>query len=295
MSIIIDSHTHRYPEEVFSNPTDWAKNHKETHWGLLTAPPNKPSIQGWADKKKMIDDMHVAGVDKAVLLGWYWQNQATCDLQNQWHLNWIKEDPDRFIAFAAVQPLEGDKAFDAVQKAIDDGCRGIGEMHPAAQAYPMNHPTWLKILDWAQNNNIPVNLHVTEPVGSSYEGKVITPLAHIQWLIQQFPHLKIILAHWGGGLPFYELNKVFRENFKNVYYDTSASPLLYDPKIYKSVYDIVGSDKILFGSDYPLRLYPKTEQEPTFISILDEVKNSGLQSDDLSKILGKNAQKLFLQ
>jgi hypothetical protein len=70
----------------------------------------------------------------------------------------------------------------------------------------------------------------------------------------------------------------------NVYFDTAATPFLYKPQIFKQVADIIGSDRILFGSDYPL-LSPKR--------IIDQIESSGLSQKDKAKILGGNAKRLL--
>ena len=292
-SAMIDCHIHRYPPEVFEKPSAWALRMGESHWSRLVAPANGNSLQGWADRSRLLKDMDRAGLDRVVMLGWYWEHQTSCDLQNQWHLDWLKEDPDRLLAFAAVQPRQGEIAFDSVRRAIDEGCRGIGEMMPAVQGFGRDNSIWLKILQWAQENSIPVNMHVTEPVGHEYAGKVETPLSDYLWTVRQFPELKFIFSHWGGGLPFYELNNSMRKTFKNVYYDTAASPLLYDPGIWRRVCDLVGPDKILFGSDYPLILYPGKSNEPGFTMLLDEARQSALTQEELKKILSVNARKLL--
>ena len=99
-------------------------------------------------------------------------------------------------------------------------------------------------------------IHASEPVGHQYFGKGnITPEL-IYPFIQSFPDLKLVCAHWGGGLPFYALMPEVAQAFNNTFFDTAATPFLYRPQIFKQVADIVGSEKILFGSDYPL-LSPK--------------------------------------
>ncbi len=294
MSGIIDSHVHCYPQEVIADPQSWAETMGERHWSELHVPgPGHKSIAGWANPEQMLADMDSAGIERAILLGWYWEKQETCDQQNLWHAEWVKAHPDRFTAFAAVQPMAGDTAFEALLRAIDMGLKGIGEMLPPAQGFSHTNPTWLQILQWAQEEGLPLTIHVTEAAGHDYPGKVDTPLEEYQWLARQFPELKIILAHWGGGLPFYELNSTCRKIFKNVYYDTAASPLLYHKKVFRVVADIVGADKILFGSDYPLRLYPKKEKLPGFERFLQEVDTAGLRENEKEKILGGNARKLL--
>ncbi len=70
----------------------------------------------------------------------------------------------------------------------------------------------------------------------------------------------------------------------NVFFDTAATPFLYKPNIFKQTIDIIGSGKILFGSDYPL-LSPKR--------IIDQIESIGLGPQDKAKILGQNAQRLL--
>jgi len=290
MSRIIDCHVHYYPESVFSDPLAWAKLQHEPHWASLVGP---KSIQGWADVSTMLKDMDAAGVEKAVLLGWYWEHQSSCTQQNEWYAKCLAEAPDRFAAFAAVQPSAGTRGFDEVRRRIDSGFCGIGEMLPAIQGFDItSHPVWFDICQWASANNIPVNMHVTEPAGHRYKGKVETPLQDYINLAEHFPDLKLILAHWGGGLPFYQLNPYCADKLKNVWFDTAASPLIYSPKIWRSVVDMVGSDRVLFGSDYPLRIYPK-KALPGFADLVAEAGNSGLSSVELQQVFSTNVETLL--
>ncbi|MBM4347235.1 MAG: amidohydrolase, partial [Deltaproteobacteria bacterium] len=66
---------------------------------------------------------------------------------------------------------------------------------------------------------------------------------------------------------------------RNVYYDTAASPFLYSKKIYGVAKEIVGVEKIVFGSDYPL-VRPQR--------YFQEMEESGLSKEDQKKILGLN-------
>jgi predicted TIM-barrel fold metal-dependent hydrolase len=43
-----------------------------------------------------------------------------------------------------------------------------------------------------------------------------------------------------------------REALASVYVDTAATPYLYGPAVYRQVAELVGAERILFGSDYPL-------------------------------------------
>jgi len=50
--------------------------------------------------------------------------------------------------------------------------------------------------------------------------------------------LKIVCAHWGGGLPFYALMPEVGKSFTNVFFDTAATVFLYQPQIFEQVSQI---------------------------------------------------------
>ena len=71
---------------------------------------------------------------------------------------------------------------------------------------------------------------------------------------------------------------------QNVYFDTAASPYLYRQEIYRLAAEIIGPEKILFGSDYPL-LPPSR--------YLKEMAAGGLSPADQELITRKNALKIL--
>jgi len=70
----------------------------------------------------------------------------------------------------------------------------------------------------------------------------------------------------------------------NVYFDTAASPFLYEPRIYTLVSELFGADRILFGSDYPL--LPQTR-------LLQEISSASITEEEKRLIKGENARKLL--
>jgi predicted TIM-barrel fold metal-dependent hydrolase len=141
------------------------------------------------------------------------------------------------------------------------------------------------IMEMCRTQDLPVLIHTNEPVGHVYPGKTPNTLAQIYRMINRFPQNKIVLAHWGGGIFFFNLlKKEVKEKLKNVYFDTAASPFLYDPEVYQVAFKIIESGKILFGSDYPL-LPPAR--------YFSEMKTAGLSGSKMKKICGLNAAKLL--
>ena len=129
---------------------------------------------------------------------------------------------------------------------------------------------------------LPVNLHVTDPQSRPYPGRIETPAEDFVGLARRFPQTTFVLAHWGGLFPLHDAR--FRA-LTNVFYDTAASPLLYGSEVWTKA----KSDRILFGSDYPLILYPQTDAAPGFGGLIAEAKGAGATD----AVLGGNAAKLF--
>jgi predicted TIM-barrel fold metal-dependent hydrolase len=290
---IVDAHVHFYPEEVSADPVKWGTAHREPWWTNCVAPVGRKSLQGWATAAVLLRDMDRAGIEKCVLLGWYWENQETCDLQNRWFIDLVKAYPDRVLAFAAVQPAAKQSALDALERALDAGLCGIGELFPQAQGFSFDDPYFAGVLRIATERRRPLTLHVTDPLIRTSATIKPTPLPDFVRLAEEFPTTKLILAHWGGGLPFYELNPRVRQILQNVSYDCAASPLLYDKQIFRQVVDLAGSDRVLYGSDYPLLLYPREQQLPEFKQLLNDVVTAGLTIGEQEKVLGKNLLRLL--
>jgi hypothetical protein len=102
-----------------------------------------------------------------------------------------------------------------------------------------------------------------------------------------------ILAHWGGGLLFRETSPIARRDLANVVYDTAASPLNYDDRIWRAALDVVPPSKVIFGSDYPLILYPKKESGPGWRTLLAEIGGAGLTVEESGLVLAGNAGRLL--
>ena len=100
----------------------------------------------------------------------------------------------------------------------------------------------------------------------------------------RFPEVTLISAHWGGGLPFYELMPEVAKALRNVYYDTAASLFLYRSAIFPAAVAAAGAKKILWGTDYPLIGQRR---------FLAHVGASGLDPDARADILGGNAAQLL--
>ena len=131
---------------------------------------------------------------------------------------------------------------------------------------------------------MPVLIHASEPVGHSYPGKGTVTPELLMTLVNAYPNNKLIFGHFGGGLPFYGLMNEVRSALSNVYFDSAAFPFLYRPEIFEVVARSIGTEKILFASDFPLVSQKRSLKEFTAARMTDEQSH---------KILGDNAAQLL--
>jgi predicted TIM-barrel fold metal-dependent hydrolase len=290
---IVDAHVHVYPAQVAADPAAWGRARGETGWADCVAPEGRRSIQGWADPDALIADMDEAGVDACVMLGWYWERQETCDLQNGWYSEWIRRHPGRLMGFAAVQPAAGPRSIDGLKRALDSGLCGVGESLPQAQGFALDDPLWRRVVETAVIRRVPITLHATDPEAGPAAGPK-TPLGAYVRLAREYPEATLILAHWGGGLALRGLPEG-EQLPANIYFDTAASPLLCEIGAFRRAVDRVGAERILYGSDYPLILYPRETRRPGFKRFLGEIDRAGLGAGERAAILGSNIRRLLAQ
>lgn len=290
--MIIDAHVHFTPPSLRAKLDSLADT--EPYWHLLLNPPTGKSIQAWATPERMIDDMDAAGIDKVMLVGEYFRQHENCVQRNNQAIDIIQRYPDRVLALATIQPNAGSAALAELDRCLDNGLVGVGELNPYAQGFNLDDAHFLKLAERCIEHDLPINLHVSEEIGGYYLGKSTTPLRSYYELACRLPNLKLILAHWGGGLFLYEIMPRVRRQLRNVWYDTAATPLLYPvEQIFATALTCIAHRKLLHGSDYPLRIYPRSMKEADFRPFLSAMDQLPLDNDVRADIMGRNAARLF--
>jgi len=278
--MIIDSHTHVFPEKIKQDRSPYFINEPEFK---LLYDSKKASINTIDD---LIQAMDSFKVDISVICGFPWRNPEFAMLNNDVIIDAVLKYPDRIKGLACFD-VTWNKAADETKRCINAGLCGAGELAfylsgIDTAALTALDPVMAVLRD---NGNLPCMIHTNEPVGHSYPGKTPVTLEQIYSLAKTFPDNKIILAHWGGGIFFYNImKKETKSVLKNIWYDTAASPFLYDASIYDMAANAGVIEKVLFGTDFPL-LPPDR-----YYKDMDGSKISTLQK---KRILGENAALLF--
>ena len=274
----IDVHMHLTPPDLIKNCHKYYD--KEPYFKLLSeSPQNK-----FADGEDLIGILDETGFDKGVAFGFSFKDLGLCRYVNDYTMEVAKKYPDRVIGFMSISPL-ADGAVEEIRRCYEGGLRGIGELFLDGQGVdPFDEESLKPFMRACEEYDLPIMIHANEPVGHYYTGKVDVTPKEVASIASMFPANKLILAHFGGGLPFYELMKEMKKTLSNVYYDTGAGIYLYTSNIFKVLKEIGCLDRVLFGSDYPLLSPARFEKY---------FCESGLCEEDLEKVMGENCKKLL--
>ena len=131
-------------------------------------------------------------------------------------------------------------------------------------------------------------------LGYLFDTQLMVTRLILNGVFERYPDFPFIVAHTGGGLlgimhrldnassrtPQARANmpKSFATYAKNLYYDSCAR---YAPTIANAI-DFAGSDRILYGTDYPY-VYVDNSY----------LNNMSIAADARAAILGGNAQRVF--
>ena len=274
--MIIDTHTHLFPDSFIQDRSRLFDN--EPEFTLLYDNPRALMATG----EQLIETMDDHEVDIACASGFPWRNPDLARRNNDYIIDCVQQWPGRVRGLACFDAAwQG--AADEAARCIDAGLSGVGEL-----AFYLSgiDDTALDMLTdvmavLREKGNLPCMIHTNEPVGHAYPGKTPVTLEQIQKLAAGYPDNRIILAHWGGGIFFYHImKKQLKQTLNNVWYDTAASPFLYDPAVYDMARQAGVLDKVLLGTDFPL-LPPDRYYR--------DLDASNLNKQEKQAVLGDNA------
>ena len=277
--MIIDFHTHIVQPDVIENRERFFDS--EPAFELLYGVPGSRLCGA----EELVSNMDAQGIDKSVVFGFPWQREDYFKANNDYVLDAVERFKGRLIGFATASPLArgAEREF---ERCLNAGLSGIGELAVYDESLSQDiRDRFEPVAEIAQRLDVPILLHTNEPVGHAYPGKTAVTLHELYRFLRQYNANRFVLAHWGGGIFFYHLMKrEVKEVLRNTWFDTAASPFLYDKEIYAFATRILGPDRILFGSDFPLLKAGR---------YFEEMKEADLSDKTISNICGENAARLL--
>jgi len=276
--VIVDFHTHLLPASFHERRAGIAA--RDLTFGTLFG-----GGGSMATADGLIAAMDESGVDFSVVLGFGWCDRDVAREANDCLLDAAARYPGRIAAFCSVHPGWGDDALREVERCVDAGAVGIGELHPALQGIDLATDDSVEpLVRFAVERGLLINVHGSEPVGHVYPGKGPTTPERLLAIAERFPDARWVFPHWGGGLPFYALMPEVCGALANTWFDSAVSPFLYDAEVFDVATRAVGAEHVLFGSDYPL--LPASRVAEQAHATLDAATAQAVLGGNAARLLG---------
>ncbi|MGH2811261.1 MAG: amidohydrolase family protein [Actinomycetota bacterium] len=190
-----------------------------------------------------------------VVLGWDAETfTGRPPLRNDDVVRVQREFPNRFVAFAGVDPHKADAVTELERAVTDLGMKG-GKFHPSMQNFDPSDESFFPLWGKAEQLGIPCVFHTgTSGLGAGAPGgqgiriDLSRPLL-LDPVAAAFPNLIIVMAHFGW--PWHAEAIAMALHKSNLYLDVSGWAPRYLPQEVRREMKGRLRDRFLWGSDYP--------------------------------------------
>lgn len=274
---------------------------------------------------KWMDDhgirMHVLTLDGG--MPWQWVSRddgvRLARIVNDAAVEAHRRYPDRFLAGVELPIRHPDAAIEELNRvAGQPGMRAVHlpnsmenadflfrpEYEPLwARCEELGYPVLFHPLDGPDNiyggrerlgNELALSANLNNTLGFAFESATTAAKFILTGTLDKYPRLQIVLPHAGGCFPYvagrierglaakkFPLRQPFREYLRRFHYDS----LTYYPETLRFLISLVGSDRVVIGSD---GYAPMDVAEPNAL-----VNGLNLPPQDRDRILRGNAARLF--
>ncbi|MBQ5970504.1 MAG: amidohydrolase [Clostridia bacterium] len=259
---VIDTHCHIYPDKIAQKAA--------TGIGAFYDVPMK--FDGRLDTLKAVSAR--ARVEHSLIF-----SVATAPRQvasiNKFIASNVEKSGGRFTGLGTLHPDSEDMEGD-VRQILALGLKGV-KLHPDVQGFPIDNDRGMLICELCEQYHLPVLLHCGD---FRYDYSNVNRLKPI---LERFRDLQVIGAHFGGWSLWEDASKALH-SYDNFVVDSSSTFAWVDRDTAKRMIGLYGSERVLFGSDFPM-WDPRDE-----IGFLLSLQ---LGDDAYENIFHKNAQTLF--
>lgn len=266
--MVIDIHTHAFPESIAARTIDFLKNKMYRQSGVCVENSTDGTVSG------LIKSMDNAGVDKSIVMPIATKISQTTTINN--FAETLRTD--KIISFGSVHPLDND-----VEKVLEDlkhrGFLGI-KLHPEFQDFYIDSPEAIKVLKICEHLGLFVLIHSGADLG--YPAPYHCTPERLENTLMHITGEKLIAAHLGAFMMWDKiLEKVVN---MPIYIDTAAVGTCIPVDVYRDIIRAHTAEKVLFGSDSPW------ENQAHALYMLE---STHIERHELDLIEYKNAQRLF--
>lgn len=187
-----------------------------------------------------------------------------------------REEGYQAVGFAGIHQDFPD--FEAEITRVEAlGLRGV-KIHPDIQSVDIDDPRMIKLCSIIEGR-MPLYLHMGDnrPQYRYSEAKKLVKI------LDMFPRLEVVAAHLGGYQAWDEAEKHLAGR-PNVWYDTSSALWAMTTERAEHMIKILGSDRVMFGTDYPVKS-TKDELERFFKINLTDQQRSDILYNNAARFL----------
>ena len=231
---------------------------------------------------EVVADLNRHSVVKAVITGRDCESTFASKSNNPSVLEFKSKYPDKFIAFAGVDPHKGMRGIRELKKLVEeDGFRGAAIDPYLAQIY-VNDAKFYPIYAKCCELEIPV-IMTTGPA-TLVPNTVIDHVAprYIDFVARDFPELKIVVSH--GGYPWVNEMIMVTQRNANVYLELSEYEFFPQSEAYIQAINTLITDKVVYASAHPFVDFRVALKNYESIPFSPEVRE---------KIMFKNAARIL--
>ncbi len=194
---------------------------------------------------------------------------------NQFIAQSMVDSNGAFIGLGTMHPASSQLRED-FESILSLGLHGV-KLHPDIQHFAADDDRAMQIYAMCESVHLPVLVHTGD-----HRYDYSNP-ERIVRILQAFPHLTFVGAHFGGWSVWDEAEKVLSP-YPNIYVDCSSSFFWLKPEKAKDLIHAYGADRVMFGTDYPL--WPIQNE-------IDALYRLGLSEEEYEMIFSLNAAKLY--
>ena len=211
-------------------------------------------------------------VDKAIVLA-FKSSYLGAEIPNRFVAEYVRRNPEKMIGFAGIDPLERDWREELRIAQDELGLKGV-VISPEMQAFHPSDSRAMRLYEQCAQRRMPILVeqdHRHPKAKMQYAAPTL-----LDDVAQAFPDLRIVIARLGH--PWVAQTVVLLAKHPQVYADVAG--LLPQPWLsytaLLAAYEYGVMDKLLFGSDFPVR-YPAACIEALY-SINQFSQGSNLQT-----------------
>lgn len=268
--MLIDFHTHTFPEKIAARTVEILRDNTERVEGMRSEAYTDATVPG------LLRSMDKYGVDISVVMP-----IATSPRQSG-TINTVAEQTnamDRLYSFGSLHPMQED--WESVIYDIKEkGLPGI-KLHPEYQQFYIDSPESIRILKLCEKLGLYVTLHAGRDIG-------IEPPVHClpdrlrRVINYEVSGKYIIAAHMGGWRAWDDVEKYLVGT--DIYMDTAYICKDMNKDQLRRIIKNHGADKILYATDSPW------ERPDTTVAFINDLN---LTKEEKDKIFYKNAKKIL--